>query len=273
MTRLLKSDLLRVFKDKLFMISCIIAGAFAIISPLLYKGIFAFMGADEELLTMMGAMPTAKSMLFQAFLPGGDLGLILPVLIIIALSKDFSYGTIRNKIIAGHSRVSIFLSLLITSIVVMCSIMLSYALLTFGISLILFEYSYVAFSASELGYLLISILFELLVYVTLCTIMCFFCVFMKNTGTSVVMYLATNFLVTIIGSIIMVAFAFADPEKKGVYTILEILNNTNIFTSTLIGSGASYSFKDVAYILAPNLLFSALFILLGIVIFRKKDLK
>ena len=39
MRKLLKTDLLRVFKDKLFLISCIIAGAFAFISPLLYKAI------------------------------------------------------------------------------------------------------------------------------------------------------------------------------------------------------------------------------------------
>ena len=273
MIRLLKTDLRRIIKDKLFLISCIIALVFAFVSPLLYKGMFALLGVEDDMLAMMGALPTAKSMLFQAFLPGGDLGLILPILIIIALCKDFSYGTIRNKIIAGYSRASIFASMLITSFIVMGGLMLAYALLTFGISLALFEYSTVAFSVSEIGYLLLSILFELIVYAALCSIMCFFCVFMKNAGTSTVMYVAVNFLSTIIGSIFMIAYPLANPEKKLTYGLLEFFAKTNIFTSTAIGSGTSYSLSDVLYIVLPCLVITSLAVLLGMVVFKKKDLK
>lgn len=273
MLKLLKTDLKRVVKDKLFLISCIIATVFAFFSPLLYKAMFALLGVEDDMLAMMGAAPTAKSMLFQAFLPGGDLGLILPILIIIALCKDFSFGTIRNKIIAGYNRATIYLSMLITSFVIMGGLMLAYALLSFGVSLVLFEYSTVAFSISELGYLLLSILFELIVYATLCSIMCFFCVFMKNAGISTVMYVATNFLATIIGSIVMVAFPFANPEKKFTYGLLEFLAKTNIFTSTLIGSGVTYSLSDVLYIVLPCVVIIALAIFLSITVFKKKDLK
>lgn len=272
MLNLLKTDLKRVIKDKLFLISCILCGVFALIGPLLYKAVFYFMEAEMDSLQMMGMQPTAKSMLFQAFLPGGDLGLILPILIIIALCKDFSYGTIRNKIISGKSRVSIFLSMLITSIIIMCGLMLAQALLTFGVSLIFFEYSYVEFSLSELGYLLISILFELLTYVTICTIICFLCVFMNNAGTSVVMYFAVNFALTLIGSIIMIAFSMTT-ESDASHTILKIMNNTNIFTSTIIGAGTTYTLEEVLYILVPNLVFAPLLTFLGITVFKKKDLK
>ena len=273
MLKLLKTDLTRVLKDKLFLISCIIGGVFALIGPLMYKAVFAFMGADAEMLEMMGAMPTAKSMLFQAFLPGGDLGLILPILITIVLCKDFSYGTVRNKIIAGHSRTKIFLSMLITSCIIVCGLMLAQALLTFGISLVFFEYSTVAFSASEFGYILLSILLEMLVYITICSLVCFLCVFMKNAGTSVVMYVGVNFLLTIIGSIFMVSFAFADPEKKATHFFLELCSKTNIFTSTIIGAGTSYTLKDICFVLGPCIAFTALLVFLGIVIFKKKDLK
>lgn len=273
MLKLLKTDLRRVLKDKLFLISCIIGGVFALIGPLMYKAVFAFMGADAEMLEMMGAMPTAKSMLFQAFLPGGDLGLILPILITIVLCKDFSYGTVRNKIIAGNSRVKIFLSMLITSCIIVCGLMLAQALLTFGVSLIFFDYSSTAFSLGEFGYLLLSILLEMLVYITICSIVCFLCVFMKNAGASVVMYVGVNFLLTIIGSIFMVSFAFADPENKLTYNILKILNNTNIFTSTIIGNGTKYTLEQLCYVVIPCVLFSSLFILFGLLVFKKKDLK
>jgi len=272
MRNLLRSDLKRVIKDKLFLIAAIIAGAYAFVSPLIYKGVFALLADGEDMLEAMGAMPTAKSLFFQSLLPGGDMGLIIPILVIIALCKDFSYGTVRNKIIAGHSRTSIFLSMLITCTVIMCSLMLSQALITLFTSLLFFEYSSVAFSVSELGYLLISILFELLTYVTVCSIICFFCVFMKNAGTSVVMYFTTSFVLALFGSIFMIASMGATPGSATA-NFLEIMYSTNIFASSAIGGGTSYELKDVLYILIPNITFSALLIFLGIKVFNKKDLK
>ena len=54
---------------------------------------------------------------------------------------------------------------------------------------------------------------------------------------------------------------------------MEILNRANLFTSHVIGGGASYSPEDVLYILIPALVGTALFTLGGVLIFRKKDLK
>ena len=272
MLRLLKSDLKRVLKDKLFLISCIVCGVYTILNPLLYKAMFDFMEADTEMLQAMGMMPTAKSMLFQAFLPSGDLGLILPILIIIAVCKDFSYGTVRNKIISGYSRTSVFLSLFLTTSIVMCTLMVAQALITFGISLMFFEYADVAFSISELGYLLLSLLFEILTYVTLCAIMSFLCVFMKNAGVSVVMYFVINFVFALIGSVLSIATVLPGMDESS-KKLIEVLINTNIFMSTVIGSGTSYTLEQLLYILAPNIIFAALFIFLGITVFKKKDLK
>ena len=49
MIRLLKTDLRRIIKDKLFLISCIIALVFAFVSPLLYKGMFALLGVEDDM--------------------------------------------------------------------------------------------------------------------------------------------------------------------------------------------------------------------------------
>ena len=48
MLNLLKTDLKRVCKDKLFLILCIIAAAFAIFNPLVYKLLFAMVDMVEE---------------------------------------------------------------------------------------------------------------------------------------------------------------------------------------------------------------------------------
>ena len=140
-------------------------------------------------------------------------------------------------------------------------------------SLIFFDYQQGGFTGKDFGYMLISILFALLVYVFVSALVCFLAVFMKNTGLAVVMYVAVAFLFAIVGSIIMVAGLTVDPENTTAVTILEFLNNTNVFTSTLIGTGSTYTFEDVMYILMPTLGGTAIFLALGLIVFNKKDLK
>ena len=271
MTDLIKTDLKRIFKDKLFLITCIIAVALAIFSPLLNVLIYSALDALESL-ELLGMMPTAKSFFFQSFLPGNNMGFIMPILVAIILCKDFGQGTVRNKIICGHSRRAIFLSMFISGSVVSSIIMLGQGLITLFFSLIFFDYSAEAFTFSELGYFLLSVLFELLIYVFISAIISFLCVSMKNAGLAVVMYVAINFLFTIVGSVTMIASTFAQADTLG-YKVLEFLNNSNVFTSTLIGSGVTYSAKDIFYILMPSVGGSVLAVLFGILIFNKKNLK
>ena len=151
MRNLYVTDVKRILKDKLFTVTCILAGVFAIINPLLNKLLFDMLDISE----MLGMM-SAKSMFFSAFLPGDNLGLIMPILISIIVCKDFSQGTVRNKIISGKSRSTIFISHLLSSATVICVLMLLHALLTLGTSLFFFSYQDGAFGASDFGYPTIS---------------------------------------------------------------------------------------------------------------------
>lgn len=268
MGSLLKTDIKRILKDKLFLIVLIIGAAFALFNPLLYKLIFSALDSEE----MLGMVVSAKSLFFESFLPGSNFGLIVPILISIIVCKDFSYGTIRNKIIMGKSRFSIFLSMFISSAITMCAVMLAHAILTLLISLMFFEFQTDPFTFGDFGYILISILFEMLVYIFLASIVAFLSVSMKNVGLSIVMFVAINFIFTILGSIIQVAALFADPESSS-FKVLEFLQKSNIFMSTIIGTGTSYEFADFMYVLIPTILGTALILFLGNVIFKKKDLK
>ena len=215
-------------------------------------------------------MFSAKDLFFRFFIPGDNLGLIMPVLVGIVLCKDFSQGTVRNKIICGKSRVSIFLSMFLTCTIVMCGVMLASGLLTLLFSLMFFEYQPTPFTAKDFGYLLLSIGFEMLVYCMVAALTSFLCVFMKNVGLTIVVYVALAFLMTIVGAVTMVAIEFV--ENKAAYELLTFLNNANVFSSTLIGS-VSYGWREWLYILVPTLGGAALFVGLGILVFKKKDLK
>ncbi len=272
---LLKTDLKRALKDKLFIILLIIAGFFAITTPLLYKGIFMLLELGTEDLAemeMLGFSMNAKSLFFSAFSLGNNFGLILPIFIAIILCKDFSHGTIRNKIICGKSRASIYFSMLITCIILICSFILAHAILTLLISLIFFDYQSASFTFSDFGYLMASIGLEILVYLLVSALLVFFIVYMKNAGLSIVMYFVVAFIFIIIGSITQTTVLFADKGEAS-YKILEFLNVANAFTTTSIGTGISYELKELLYLILPNLAFTIILVFLGLLIFRKKDLK
>lgn len=268
MLSLVKTDLKRIIKDKLFLITCIIGGAFAIITPLLNSLVFSMLDMTD----IMNTQINAKSLFAASFSPSGDFGLIAPILISIIICKDFSYGTVRNKIISGKSRASIFLSTFISSAITICFITLAYSLVTLFFSLILFGYQpNGAFDAGDFGHIILTIIFGMLVCIFISALVSFLSVFMKNVGLSIVMYAAINFIFVIIGTIFSVAYSFSDPSNKFLNGLFEFLSKSNLFTSGLVGG--EYSFENVMYILIPSIVFSALFVLLGIVIFKKKDIK
>lgn len=267
MFNLLKTDLKRILKDKLFLVLCIIAGVFAIITPLMNKGMMDLL-EGEDLFAF-----NAKEIFFQSFAPGNNLGIIVPIFLGIVLCKDFSHGTVRNKIICGKSRTSIFLSMFLSCAIVMCGVMLAGGLLTLGVSLLFFKYQQTPFTAKDFGYLLATIGFEMLLYVMIAALIAFLCVSMKNVGLVIVMYVAISFLLTIIGTIAGVVVGMEDfIDNKIAYNILKFISDINVFTSKVIGNG-HYGWKECAYILFPTLGGGTLFAWLGTVVFRKKDLK
>lgn len=278
MFKLYKTDMRRVLKDKLFLVVCILGVVFSAITPLLYKFIISAGGLGDEmaLLPEFYSMFSAKSMFFEAFLPGSNFGLIMPVLISIVLCKDFSFGTVRNKIICGCSRTKIFLSLFFTSATVICLTMLVHALLTLGIGLIFFDYQTDPIIAADILYLITSTAMEMLVYICVAALVAFLCAAMKNVGLVIVMYVAVNFIFTIIDSILLIGVQImqVDSPDSVLYKVMEFARKINIFSSSsIIGSGTEYTLSETLYCILPPAIFTALLIALGTMIFRKKDIK
>jgi hypothetical protein len=96
---------------------------------------------------------------------------------------------------------------------------------------------------------------------------------MKNAGLAIVLYVASAFFCTLVGSIVSGVMAFVDPSNEILYNLLKILNDINMFTSAAIGRGATYSIQQVLCILLPCLFGGAAFVFGGIFVFKKKDIK
>jgi hypothetical protein len=112
----------------------------------------------------------------------------------------------------------------------------------------------------------------MLLYFAIAAIITFIATVSKNIGLCILFYLALSFGFSIIGAIFQVAAAFLDPSTTS-YSVVEFFNAFNIYTSTAIGTGTTYTAKQVLYILMAPATLSALSIFLGIKIFAKKNLK
>ena len=274
MCDLIRSDFRRVLKDKLFMVVCIIALAFAVFMPLLYMLLFS--GLDAMTSGMISGYVTAKGQFFAAFALADNMGLIVPILLTIILCKDFSFGTVRNKIISGHSRTQIFLSMYVVCAVVLWVIIFLHSLLTMCVSLLFFEYQADPFTWADFGYFMASVGFEFLVYLFAAALVSYLCVSAKNMGLTIVSYAAINLGAGLVGSILMISsqvLAFDESKEKTV-KVLDFFQRINPFVaSQYIGAGTSYELKDLIYHLLMPLALAALLILLGISKFNRKDLK
>ncbi len=278
MKGLLKADFSRVFKDKLLIVLGVLAVVFAVTLPLIYAALFHGTGAteDEAISQMLSGFISAKAQFFASFSLGNNLGLIVPVLLAIVLWKDFSYGTVRNKIIAGKSRASIFFSMFTTASAILIGVMLLHAFLTLGVSLLFFEYQAEEFTSADLWYFLESLGFEILVLLCVSALISFLCAGMKNVGLVIVLYVAFAFALVLVGSILQAVILVLGviPEYEDLVSVLRFFDRINIGSAaTYIGTGTSYTARDVLYLTLPPVFGLCGFLGLGLLCFSKKDLK
>lgn len=270
MFNLVKTDLKRVVKDKMFIVLCILCVVFAVITPLMYKGL---MSVDSSMEEMMGSMVSPIAQFFGAFALSGNFGPIAPVLLVLILCKDFSHGTIRNKIISGHSRESIFGAMFCVNAIVLTGFIVVHALLTLGLSVVLFPNAEISV---DFGYFMLSLLFELLTYLFMAAMLTWMWGALKNTGMVIVLYVAAIFGLTLVGSLTTVAVEIL-PLAGGnpnLVKFLEIFQNCNLFYSTtFIGTGDTYTTREIlCYLLTPVVCGGGL-MTLGFLKFGKRDLK
>ena len=274
MKGLLKADFKRVMKDKLLIVMGILAVVFALITPLLYALLFS--GEDMTGTGLLSGFVSAKSNFFSSFSIGNNIGLIAPVLLSIALWKDFSYGTVRNKIIAGKSRTAIFMSLFITCSVIFVGVMLLHGFVTLGVSLIFFDYQPTAFTWSDFWYLLESLALDVLMLLFVSAMLSWLCACMKNVGLVIVLYIAISFILTLAASIITIVLSVLQVTggKESTIATLEFINKINVTNAaTYIGAGTEYTMKDILYLTVPAIVSILGFLGLGLWRFNKKDLK
>ena len=120
MSRLLKAFFYKISKDITFRITLIVGAGVAIFMILLYFLLDLFLDAEGM------KMLTGQSMLVTSFSPAQNFGIAIPINIVSFVILEFTQGTIRNKIIAGHSKFKIYASLYLSGLVLAFSLLLMY---------------------------------------------------------------------------------------------------------------------------------------------------
>lgn len=276
MAKLLKVDLKRILKDKLLLVVAIIGVVLSLTTPLIYKFIYLFLGADDT--GLLGSLLSIKTMFYSSFSLSNNIGFIIPVFLLIIMSKDFSYGTIRNKIISGSSRTNVFLSMFISCSIVIVLAMLAYAALNGLLTVALFSNEMASITKEGVLYFVLSILFEILIYIFIAALLSFINVFAKNAGLKIILYVALAFGLMMIYSIVQVSMSVLiinGTENQLLIDLLEALLKLNVFYSNagIIGAVDKYIAEDIIYILVSTILGTGLFVFLGIVSMNKKDIK
>lgn len=214
MLSLIKVDFLRILKNKLFMVGAIIAGSFSVLYPLFYFGIS---NRDK----MPGAMATYA---IFALMP---VGFILALFFSIIAGQEYSFGTIRNKIIIGKKRSHIYFSIFFTTTVTYLVMLICTGLLTGMVSLILFKNFFPA--GYNIGKFFMNIGFVFTVYLAISSLIALFSIGLNKIALSIIFIAVGG---TVLGTILPLVFEIVVAQNhysKGLMDLFKILLSMDYF--------------------------------------------
>lgn len=202
---------------------------------------------------------------YAPFFMTGFLPMLIGITAGLYISQDYTTNTIRNKIINGHSRTSIYLSNFITSMVGTFIIYGVYLLLTFGLgSLVTGVSSDFDGERTFKGILLVFCI--LFTFTSITVMLC-----MINSGVSGTVISTLMYMILGMSSLIIV-FVDNDLFKE----LFVNLNPTfQIDTVSEYATGAEYSEENIhiSWIPISSIAYIILTTVIGISVFNKKDIK
>ena len=274
MINIIKSALYKLSKDWTFRITLIVGVSLAVLMNLIYLGIdlaSSRQGIAEHLFC------NGQSMLINSLSPAQNFGIAIPINLIVYTIGEFSNGTIRNKIIAGHKKSFIYISMLFIGVIFSLTLMIVYCGLSVAIGSIIGGFN--AYGTTMIGdnltptiigqYLLMS----LCVYIFIVALTIFFATLFRNIG-------ATTPVV-----ILLIVFLFIAGMTSYASNIIDGAKSPELVSDAMIWINPLYTFgvysvviKElpsdwaIASCITP-LYWALLFGVIGTKIFSRRDIK
>ena len=168
MIDLLSATLPRAFKTKRFI--------FSILIMISIPSLIMWVSVSFEDTLYMDSFP----FFMNTFLP-----MIIAITGGLFISKDYTNNTIRNKIIVGHSRPSIYMANWITSVIMTLVLFAVYLLFIFAVGVPIFGFS----EWFEWGFFFKKLLLTLCPLITFASITVFICMTVKGTSGTVLSFM------------------------------------------------------------------------------------
>lgn len=219
MSRLLSAGFARVMKSRIFHIAL-----FFMIGLVIFEVALSIYDSRSRTDVVIAPIDVYlhEDMLFLGFVAAIFIGLFL--------GREYSDGTIRNKLIIGHSRLAVYVSNLIVCISAGMILHLVYLVILFGASLIFFREYFTNFLPGLMGFLVLQGV-ELLILAAYSSIFCLISMSIPSKANGAVTAIITA-LILLFGGIYVY-------EKMYAYTYYEEM------ASTLMGSRLRlYQFLD-----------------------------
>ena len=297
MLGLIKSDLYRIYRDKIFWIMTIIVLAFAVLLPiivflfilLIKSGVGAQMeyeGYSQEAIAAgmdeVDKMFTPFGISFFVFSSLSVNSFVIPIFVLILLSKDVMQGTIRNKIIVGKTREAVYFSNIIVSIIIVLGLTIASIILSFIASVIFFHTGMTGDAVAEyFGKIGLMLLGWAVIAVVLAALACG----MKNVGLAIVTYMVVYYILLMVPAMFLSFYpTFEIYLADWFKSFLVVINNMNLFYDMMGPLAPAGGIPLVGMIEPINGFFyleffvslvitGGIFAVPGFFIFKNKDLK
>lgn len=229
MSRLFKAFFYKISKDITFRITLIIGAGIAVFMILLYLLLDLFM--DSEGMKML----TGQSMLTTSFSPAQNFGISIPINVVSFVVLEFTQGTIRNKIIAGHSKFKIYASLYLSGLMLAFSLLLIYVgtCTLFGTIIGGFDLNTATMIGMGMGakatpeFIIKYVVLALLAYTSIVSYAVFIATSFRSMGPSIplvfIAIFGLYFLAAIFGMVAMTMEAIVDGDKLTIASSLAAL--------------------------------------------------
>ena len=266
MKHLLISEIYRLKKNKGILVTAILALAFSILLPLFMTLMIAIIESELSI----GSLGFHGIHQFCSVLSGGSLISFILFFTTTSYScDDFKFGTIRNKIITGSSRKSIYLAKLIINVAVGVIIQTVYALLSLLFCSIFLGYDGSgAFAFSDFLNILSLLVSSIFIQITTYSLLTALTANLQKSNKSVLFFVIAMMVVSVLFEVLYFIF-----QELDLYKVLVLINDlypTNQINYIMFNE----LHPDlVILIVVSNILYSLIISIIGLKSFEGKELK
>lgn len=273
MKNIIKASIFKLFKEKTFYVTLIVGLVLSVVLVLLYNGIDKNAGGGAHF------MCNGSQFLIASSAPLSNFAIAVPVNLSILVIGEFTFGTIRNKVIVGYRKSYVYFSLFVVGLIFTLTLMTLYTALSVMLSSFIGGFDPSGLFTLEKALKWIAITINGYIFITsLCV---FSSTLTRNQGLSL------GIIIFVLVILVITSNVFA-ATKIGIENIEDktvlIAALHPLFFQTLATIGANVikessgflAFSEVKYFvpaLISPLVYALLFYIVGSAIFSKRDLK